>query len=521
MAARLWGIVVTDFVPGRHRRDDASPTGYSAPLSVRADVAVVGSGAGGSAVAAALAERGLSVVVLEEGSHWRPEQFKADSAFAFKNLYQGRGARSLRGNAVIPMPGGRGVGGSTLINSAICFRCPEPVLADWRARGVDTMQSDRFGAYFDRIWSTLGVVVNPLAVQRNNNLIFKEGAERLGLNGSFLARSAPGCQGCGVCQYGCSTGGKMSADRSFLTEAIRTGRVAVYADCRVREARVRGDRVVALHGEVVDPESHAAVASIVVEADTFVLSAGPIGSPAFLLSNGLATSEVCGRHLVVHPTIGSLARFTQEIRPWSGVTQGYYVDCWDRGFLLQTYTVTPDQYFLVLQTRIGEATEEVMANLAHLASAGTLVHDEDSEGRVRMTPAGPDLTYTLGDGDRRRLIEGLRLTARVFFAAGALEVFPGRFGLERVRTEAEIDASLPLDLPADQLLLYASHPMGTCRMGADPTTSVVDPHGRVWGWSNLRVADASVFPTSLGVNPQVTTMAIGLMVGHSVAGGLS
>lgn len=512
---------MTAFLPGRHRHDAAAPSRYTAPTTVRADVAVIGSGAGGSAVAAALAENGLRVVVLEEGSHWRPEQFKADSTFAFKNLYQGRGARSLRGNAVIPMPGGRGVGGSTLINSAICFRCPDPVLADWRHRGVDTMQQARFDAYFDRIWSTLGVVVNPLAVQRNNNLIFQVGAERLGLDGKFLARSAPGCQGCGVCQYGCSSGGKMSADRSFLAEAIRTGNVAVYADCRVRRAEVRGDRVAAVEGEVIDPDSHQGVAPVRVEADTFVLAGGPVGSPAFLLANGLAEPDVCGRHLVVHPTVGSLARFTQEIRPWSGVTQGYYVDCWDRGFLLQTYTVTPDQYFLMLQTGTGEATEEVMANLAHLASAGALVHDEDSEGRVRMTPAGPDLSYHLGDGDRRRLIEGLRLTARVFFAAGALEVFPGRFGLERVATEADIDAALPLDLPADQLLLYASHPMGTCRMGADPATSVVDPHGRVWGWSNLRVADASVFPTSLGVNPQVTTMAIGLMVGHSVAGVLS
>ena len=121
---------------GRHGFEDYG----SEELLVRADVAIVGAGAGGSAAAAALAESGLDVVVLEEGRHWRPEQFQSDTAFAFKNLYQGRGTRTLRGNAVIPLPGGRGVGGSTLINSAICFRCPDQVMADWRARGVETIE---------------------------------------------------------------------------------------------------------------------------------------------------------------------------------------------------------------------------------------------------------------------------------------------------------------------------------------------------------------------------------------------
>ena len=125
----------------------------------------------------------------------------------------------------------------------------------------------------------------------------------------------------------------------------------------------------------------------------------------------------------------------------------------------------------------------------------------------------------LGDGDRRRLIEGLRLCAEVFFAAGALEAFPGRIGYPRITSPAGIAEALPLDLPASHLNLYASHPMGTCRMGGEPSQSVVDPRGRVWGWANLSVADASIFPSSLGVNPQVTTMAMGLMVGEAIAAG--
>jgi choline dehydrogenase-like flavoprotein len=501
--------------PGRH-----GFAGYTSGLDLRADVCVVGSGAGGSATAAALADAGLSVVVLEEGRFWNPTEFQQDTSFAFKHLYQARGMRTLRGNAIIPMPGGRGVGGSTLINSAICFKTPPEVMRRWRnEHGCERITEERFGRYFDRIWRTIGVTVNPVEVQRNNNLIFREGAEKLGLKGEFMARSAPGCVGCGICQYGCPTGGKMSVDRSFLAEALGRGTVGVYSEVRVTGVETAGDRIVALTGETVDPETHEGRAPVRVVADTFVLAAGPIGSPNFLLQHRLAGSEHCGQHLVIHPTSALLAKFEQEIRPWSGVTQGYYVDCWERGFLLQTYTVTPDQYFLILQTPAGEETLRYMSDLAHVASAGALVHDEDSSGSVRPTPFGPDLYYHFGDGDRRRLIDGMRLCTEVFFAAGAKEVQAGHMAARPIRSADDIAKAVPFETPAHQLFLYASHPMGTCRMGADPTQSVIDPVGRVWGWANLRVADASVFPTSLGVNPQVTTMAMGLMVGEAIAAG--
>lgn len=506
---------VPAFRPGKH-----SAVHYGGTLRVRADVVVLGAGAGGTAVAAALAERGHTVALLEEGRHWNPADFRPKSSFALRNLYQDRGARSMRGNTVMPLPGGRGVGGSTLINSAICFRTPDVILDDWRERlGVHTMRAETFHPLFDRIWDTLGVTVQSEQIQRLNNTVFRDGAERLGLRGAFMARSAPGCAGCGVCQYGCPTGGKSSVDRTFLVEALATGKVGVYADCRMHTAVSEGDRVTAIRGEILDPESQLPVGEVIAEADVFVVAMGPISSPAFLLSNRLASNDHCGQHLVVHPTTNGLARFPFEIRPWHGVTQGYYVDCWDKGYLLQTYTVTPDQYFALLPTAVGEETLRYMADLRFLGSAGALVHDEDSSGAVRVTPIGPDIRYTLGDGDRRRLIQGLRQVGQVFFAAGATEFLPARVGGGVVRSVGEIEAALPDDLPAHHLTTYASHPMGTCRMANREGDGVVDPHGRVFGWANLRVADASVFPTSLGVNPQVTTMAIGLMIGGHIASG--
>ncbi len=355
-------------------------------------------------------------------------------------------------------------------------------------------------------------------MQRNNNLVFKSGAEKLGLNGSFLARSAPGCVGCGICQYGCPSGGKSSVDRTFLVEALSHGNVGVYADCKMTGVEKLGDRILAVTGSLLDAESQLPRGTVRVRADSFILASGPVMSPYFLLRNNLADDAHCGQHLCVHPGLAGLGRMPFEIRPWHGVTQGYYVDCWDKGYLLQTFSVTPDQYYGLMSTRTGAESMDWMANLKYICSAGPLVHDEDSVGYVGVTPLGPDITYIMGDGDKNKLLDGLRMTGHVMFAAGAKQFMPAIVQGPVITSASEIDAALPYTLTASHLHAYASHPMGTCRMGGDSASSVVDPHGKVWGWSNLRVADASVFPTSLGVNPQVTTMAMGLMVGHSMAG---
>ncbi|NOY25089.1 MAG: GMC family oxidoreductase [Oligoflexia bacterium] len=455
----------------------------------------------------------MSVIVVEAGSHWRPPEFVQDTAWAYRNIYTEQGARSAVGNAVIPVPGGRGVGGSTLINSAICFRTPRKIMDDWaQNHGCWRLAPDPMRARLDRVWRELRVVVNPVIFQRNNNLIFKKGADALGLPGQWLARSAPGCVGCGVCYLGCPTGGKTSVDLTFLTVAIDTGRCVVHGDCRVAELDVQGDRVTAVRGAIVDPSTLQDAGRFDVRAKVFVLSAGPVRTPQLLLSNGLAESATCGAWLYLHPATGVLARFQQEIRPWSGVTQGFYVDRWEQGYLLQTYTSSPDQAYTGMPYSLGDELLELVADLRHTAMAGPLVHDEDSRGGVSLQ----GMTYFLGDGDRRKLLAGMRECARVFFAAGAISAYPGVAGGGPIASLGDIDRAIPDTLPARRIYLYASHPMGTCRMGADPTSSCVDPDGRVWGWANLHVADASVFPTSLGVNPQVTTMALGLTVAEAI-----
>lgn len=485
---------------------------YAPPLDLSCDVVVLGAGAGGCAAACALAERGLDVILVEEGSHWRPRDFKPSNPWAFKHLYQDRGARVALGNGWLPVNGGRGVGGSTLINSAISFRTPPEIVSDWSIRCGFDPDGTFVSEHVERVWNTIGVVKNPESVQGQNNLVFKRGAEAMGLHGEFLDRSAPGCTGCGVCQIGCPSGGKNSVDRTFLPLGLNTGNLRVFSDCRADGVERKGARITAVTGSVMDPETQSVSGSWRVVADRVLLAGGSVGSPRFLMKNGLAPNDHCGSHLHLHPAAPVYAGFEQEIVHWSGVSQGYYVDRWEQGYLLQTGTVTPDNNFLGLPLALGDEINGVMAQLRHIAIAGALVHDEDTVGEV--TESG--LFFDFGEHDRGVLLAGLRECCEVMFAAGAEWVVPGVVGSGFIRSPDGIAAALPDDVPFDRIIAVASHPMGTNRMGKTDEDSVVDSRGRVWGMDNLFVADASIFPTALGVNPQVTVMAIGLMVGSTM-----
>jgi choline dehydrogenase-like flavoprotein len=496
------------FTPGKHSFED-----YDGALSLEVDVAVLGAGAGGAAAAYALAKAGHTVAVLEEGRHWRPSQFQRSNPWALRNLYQDQGARAAMGTGgFLPVNGGKGVGGSTLINSAISFKTPPSVLKGWRENSGFNPNGD-FEALLDEVWETVGVIVNPEPIQGRNNTIFKQGAEALGLKGGWLERGAPGCTGCGACQIGCPSGGKNSVDRTFLAKALHTGRVGVYADCRVEDLPHDGARVASATGRLMEPSQQAPAGGFEVKAKRFVLSGGPIGSPRLLMRAGLAPNEHVGQHLHFHPAAGVFGAFDEEILHWKGVSQGYYVDAWDEGYLLETSTVTPDLHYVGLGLPFGPELNAVMADLRKTASAGAMVHDEDTVGVVNAK----SISLEFGEGDRRRMLAGLRRCAEVYFAAGARYVVSSVAGAGVMRDMAQVNAQLHEAVPFNRITAISSHPMGTCRTGDDPAESVVDPSGLVWGTDNLHVADASVVPSSLGVNPQITVMACGLMIGAEAA----
>jgi choline dehydrogenase-like flavoprotein len=253
-----------------------------------------------------------------------------------------------------------------------------------------------------------------------------------------------------------------------------------------------------------------------VRARAVVLAAGALGTPELLLRQRLVRSPHLGRHLRIHPACWVGARFDEEVRGWDGVMQSYAVDEWnDQGLLLEA-TFTPLAFGGHWMPGTGAEHQERLAAYDHVASTGVHLSDR-SKGRVSLSRDGSlRITYRLIREDARRLSFGIARAAELFYAAGAREVYPQLGGvpvLPRNRI-AELDASPP---PARRMRLEAFHPLGTARMDADPAYGVVDPSGAVHGYERLYVADGSLFPSSIGVNPMMTIIAMAARVARGLA----
>ena len=485
-------------LPGRlHSAADLAPG-----TRIKADVAVIGSGAGGAAVAAELARSGLKVAVFEEGRSFAPSDLVSKPSWAFRHLYAGRSVMVGKGKVLIPLAAGRAVGGSTFINSAICFRAPDRVLREWERDFGSPWTSEKLAPLFDEVERALDVQKIGPEIARHNSLVFKRGAEKLGLDGDFISRNAPGCVGCGVCQLGCPIGGKGSVDKNLLPTAIEHG-ADVYSEVRARDLRVEKGVVKGLTGEILDRED-GATGQVHVEAERVFLCGGAFGTPQILQRNGLCNgSGQLGENLHVHPGQAAAALFDEEIRYWDGVTQGYYVHMEDA--ILETFTGTPELFWAALP--LGQMN---LRKLKHAASAGCMIRDQ-GKGHVRWQGEGrlPEITYEMDDADRTLFIKGAREMARIYFAAGAHTSFPLlNPGVEPARSLDEALKQLPDDLPAQRLNPYGSHPQSTCRMSESPRLGVCKPSGETHEVQNLYVADGSLFPTAIGVNPQITILAL-------------
>lgn len=487
----------------------------AAPEGVeRCDVVIVGSGAGGAAAARVLAERGLDVIVVEEGGYHDARDYSRDPLRALPDLYRDGGLTFCEGTPSIPMPLGRAVGGTTVVNSGTCFRTPDEVLARWRDEFGIGWASDLDGE-FEALERDLDVrAVDPEHAGRNTALC-RTGAEALGVSHGPLKRNAPDVVCCSSCPTGCALDAKRAMHVSELPRAVAAG-ARIRAGVRVGEVIVAQGRAA---GIVARRESDGA--RYEVRARAVILAAGAIGTPELLLKGALANSSgAVGRHLRVHPACWVGALHDEPVRGWDGVMQGWGVDEWsDRGLFLES-TFTPLGFGAHWLRGAGEPFERAVAAYDRLAIIG--VHlSERSEGRVRVGRSGrARISYSLRADDARDIAFGIARAAEIHFAAGAGEVYPQVGRLDRLAPgeQRQLDG---MRVRPRELRLEAFHPLGTARMGTDPRHTVVGPEGESHDLPGLYVADASVLPTSLKVNPMITIMACARRISAGLAARLA
>ncbi len=472
---------------------------------IDADVCVIGSGAGGAPVAKELAQGGARVVVLEEGEWWSPADLTGRPRDMIPKLYRDAGRTVTIGTPPLVLPLGRGVGGTTLINSGTCFRPPGRVLERWsREEGLD----ERLEPYLERVERELEVAeVTPELAGRNAEVV-RRGAARLGWSGGYLRRNAGGCIGSGVCAYGCPSGAKRHTGMTYMARALAAGAGALTGARAVGLEYVHG-RVRAVHART------SAGGRVRVRCGTAVLAAGALHTPLLLRRFGVR-SPALGRGLSVHPATAVRARFAEEIRMWEGVPQSYYVDEFAADGVMLEGIAGPPDYLALTTPRVGAAHRELMLDAGRTASFGVMVSDR-ARGSVLGRRGRPIVRYDLAAEDARRFKRGMLALAELYWAAGAHEVIVPVRGVPALRD----GDSGPLErhpVPPTSIKAMGFHPLGTARAGADPNRSVLDPDFAVRGLQGLYVSDASAIPGPLGVNPQITIMALATRLAFRLMG---
>ena len=470
------------------------------------DVVVVGTGAGGAVVAKELAERGHAVVLLEEGEHFTRADFSGRPVEMQQKLYRDMGATFTVGNTGIPVPVGKAVGGTTVINSGTCYRVPERVLAKWRdSYGLVDFTSDAMAGYYERVEAVLQVRRAEPRYLGGVATAIARGCERLGYHKHHpLARNAPDCDGQGVCCFGCPTDAKRSTNVSYVPLALKAGAQLVTG------ARV--ERVLLEAGRATGVEARATSGHggrLRVKARVTVVACGTFFTPLLLERSGVPDpSRQLGRNLSIHPAAAAWAWFDEPMQSFSSIPQGYGIEEFhDEGILFEGGT-PPLEIGAASMLQFGPRFVELMESMDRAALFGFMIEDR-SRGRVRAGAGGkPLITYVLNDHDVARLKRGVEILARIFFAAGARTVAPMVHGFDELHGEADLGRLRAARLSARDFDLSAYHPLGTARLGASRNDSVVGPDHRVHDVAGLYVTDGAAVPSSLAVNPQVTIMAL-------------
>ena len=470
----------------------------SGRMTVAADVCVIGAGAGGAVVAKELAEAGATVVVLEEGGEHGHATLTARPRDMLTRLYRDAGQTATIGRPPIVLPLGKGIGGTTLVNSGTCFRTPDHVLAAWRERyGLQDLTPEALEPVFDRVEATLGVATVPAELAGANAALIRAGAEALGWSGGYLRRNARGCQGSGVCAFGCPTGAKQHAGEAYLRPAHAAG-ARTFTHARVAELHRHGDRITGVKATT------PAGGRIEVRAGTVIIAAGAVHTPLILRANGLARNAHVGANLSLHPATAVWGVFDREVDMARGVPQSYYVDEFARERLMLETIAGPPDYLAMAAPFTGDRHRELMLDYPRVGQCGLMVSDH-SRGRVTGKPGAPIIRYDLDDADVAALHTGLVRTAQVLQAAGARRLLLPLARLPEIDDPALLER---MRVRRADLKLMAFHPLGTARAHGDPAQGVVDGDLRVHGTRNLHVADGSAVPSALGVNPQITIMAL-------------
>lgn len=494
----------------------------AAPETIECDVVIVGSGAGAGITAELLSAAGLNLVIVEEGPLKSSKDFRQLESEAYPSLYQESAARKTADKSINILQG-RCVGGSTTVNWTSSFRTPTKTLTYWREHfGLAELNDEAMSPWFHQAEQRLNI--SPWLIPPNeNNDLLRRGALQLGIAAAAIPRNVKGCSNLGSCGLGCPTNAKQSMLVTTIPAALDRG-ATLLVQTHAERFELRGGHVEALHCVAVEPNGAVAAGArkTRIVARHYVLAGGAINSPAVLLRSGVPDPHrLIGARTFLHPVVAAVATFDHVVAGWQGAPQTIYSDHYldidpidgPIGYKIEAPPLHP----LIFATTMTGFGRDAAAQFAKFPNTHALLallrdgfHAESAGGRVALRGDGsPELDYPLTpfvmEGARRAMLS----MAELQFAAGATQVSVGHELAQPYATWAAARDGIR-GLPMQPLLtkVVSAHVMGGCGMAADSRRGVVRPDGVHWELENLSVHDGSLFPTSIGANPQLSVYGL-------------
>lgn len=477
------------------------------------DFCIIGSGAGGAVAAAMLSAKGHRVTIIEEGLFKYQKDFHMLESEAYPDLYQESGARKTKDHA-IQIFQGRSVGGSTTVNWATCFRTPEMTLRHWETHfGVKGIETETLSPWFERVEKEFSII--PWEVTPNaNNLMLARGLESLGIKWQSIKRNVKGCRNLGYCGVGCPVNAKQSTLVTKIPEALDAG-AQLISEIKALKFQFKGDQISELICVPMVKNVEKKI-KVFLRAKHYILAAGSIGSPALLLrSEAPDPHKLIGKRTFIHPVNVSAGLSEEAIFANSGAPQSVYTDHFLEnnpatdpvGFKIETAPMLPILLSQVVRGH-GDAHFDLMAQFPYISNMIALMrdgfHEESPGGEVHLRSDGsPVLDYQvppyLWEGFKRAWLQ----MAEIQFAAGAKFVLPIHSSSQGFSKWSDAKREIP-NLPSELFAakLFSAHVMGGLPFGEDSKKSVLDSFGKFRNLENLTVVDGSMFPTSIGANPQ-------------------
>jgi len=474
-----------------------------------ADVVIVGSGAAASILANQLVQAGRKVLLVESGGLEETTTFNEDEVDMVSRLYA-NGALQLSRDFRFQVFQGRCVGGSTVVNNAVCFETPDYILDRWINEMGIGIDRARYLNSMAEVYKLIRVSHTPVMTDDRflnpGGRLFAEACKKMGYDKPELdsvMANINGCLGSGYCNIGCRFGKKLSMLDTILpqTQLANPEALKIIANCEAISFNRSGNKIVSLTAKFKSGRK------ITVKGKTFVSSAGAISSSILLLKSKLGITNA-GKKLAFNLGTQITAAFKQTVNSYDGLQISHFLRTDDRRYVMETWFNPP----MFQSTAMPGWFDQHFYNMLHysnMACTGVLVGTA-SNAEVKVAGLfGRDVNYVPTEDDFNSLMDGLEKVSEIYLNGGAERVMPNTFNYYEYKTVKELKENLRKNVKASpDISTGTGHPQGGNVMSNDPKTGVVDANFKVFGFDNLFVCDASVFPTSLGVNPQITVMSL-------------